>query len=187
MRITGGSFKNRRLAPLGGLKIRPTSDKVREAIFSIIGQDMGSCNALDLFAGTGCLGLEALSRNATKVLFIDSSPQAIQLIKKNLERCGCQNRAMVVRRDLSRPASMENLPMIGPFNLVFMDPPYRKGYIPSILRTLSVKMSLSPLAKVVAESSNLDRLPDRAENLKKRFSRLYGETRITIYSFEEQS
>ena len=187
MRITGGSFKNIRLAPLRGLKIRPTSDKVREAIFSIIGQDMDSCNALDLFAGTGCLGLEALSRNASKVLFIDSSPQAIQLIKKNLERCGCQNSAMVVKRDLSRPLSMENLPMRGPFDLVFMDPPYRKGYIPSILSTLSAQRSLSPWAKVVAESSKMDPLPDRVKNLRRWFSRFYGETRITIYSFEERS
>ena len=187
MRITGGSFKNRRLAPLKGLKIRPTSDKVREAIFSIIGQDMDRCKVLDLFAGTGCLGLEALSRNASKVLFIDSSPQAIQLIEKNLERCSCLNSAMVVKRDLSGPFATESLPMKGPFDLVFMDPPYRKGFIPSLLGTLSAKRSLSPWARVVAESSNMDPLPDRVENLEQRVSRFYGETRITVYSFEEKS
>jgi len=160
---------------------------VREAIFSIIGQDMDSCKVLDLFAGTGCLGIEALSRNASKVLFIDSSPQAIQLIEKNLERCGCLNSAMVVKRNLSKPFEMESLPMKGPFDLVFMDPPYRKGFIPSLLCTLSAKRSLSPWAKVVTESSNMDPLPDRAENLKQWVSRFYGETRITVYSFEEKS
>jgi 16S rRNA (guanine966-N2)-methyltransferase len=187
MRITGGFYKNRRLAPLKGLKIRPTSDRVREAIFSIVGQDMDGCNVLDLFAGTGCLGLEALSRNASKVLFIDSSPQAIQLIEKNLERCGCLNSAVVVKRDLLRPLSMESLPVKGPFDLVFMDPPYRKGFIPSLLSTLSGKRFLSPWAKVVTESSNKDPLPDRVANLKQRLSRFYGETRITVYCFEEKS
>lgn len=187
MRITGGAFKNRRLAPLKGLKIRPTSDKVREAIFSIVGQDMNKGKVLDLFAGTGSLGLEALSRNASKALFIDSSPQSIQLIKLNLERCDCLNRAMVVKRDLSKPISMESLPMMGPFDLVFIDPPYHMGFIPSLLGTLSAKMSLSPWAKVVAESSNMDPPPDQVDNLKRRIFRSYGETRITIYSFEDKS
>jgi 16S rRNA G966 N2-methylase RsmD len=94
---------------------------------------------------------------------------------------------MVVKRDLSRPLSIESLPMKGPFDLVFMDPPYRKGFVPSLLGTLSATWSLSPWAKVVAESSNMDPLPDRVENLKRRVSRLYGETRISVYSFEEKS
>jgi 16S rRNA (guanine966-N2)-methyltransferase len=182
MRITGGSFKNRRLAPLKGIDIRPTSDRVREAIFSILGQDLHGFKVLDLFAGTGCLGLEALSRNALKALFVDSSPYAIRLINENVIRCGCRSNAMTVKMDLSRPFSLESLPMKGAFDLIFVDPPYQKGFIPSLLGILNTERFLSPAAKIVAESSSMDPLPDQVENLKQTVSRFYGETRITIYT-----
>ena len=100
MRITGGQVRGRILASPQGLKIRPTTDRVREAIFNIIGQDLSGLKVLDLFAGTGCLGLEALSRGALSALFIDNSQQAIKLIKKNLALCGYQTSGTVLRRDL---------------------------------------------------------------------------------------
>jgi 16S rRNA (guanine966-N2)-methyltransferase len=84
MRITGGEVRGRRLESPKGMAIRPTSDRVREAIFNIIGQDLSGLNVLDLFAGTGSLGIEALSRGALHALFVDNSQKSINLIKKNL-------------------------------------------------------------------------------------------------------
>ena len=103
MRITGGLMRGRRLATLRGLNIRPTSDKVREAVFDLVGQDMTDIHTLDLFAGTGSFGIEALSRGASWALFIDNSPRSINLVKRNLRVCGCEAAGTVLQRDLTRP------------------------------------------------------------------------------------
>ena len=100
MRITGGRVKARILASPKGLIIRPTTDQVREAIFSIIGQNLSGLKVLDLFAGTGSLGLEALSRDALFSFFIDNSQQSISLIKKNIALCEYQNSAFILKMDL---------------------------------------------------------------------------------------
>ena len=92
LRITGGELKGRRLSPFRGPRIRPTSDKVREAIFSLIGQDVQGVRVLDLFAGTGSLGIEALSRGASWVHFVDNSLHSIELIRRNLSLCGYENK-----------------------------------------------------------------------------------------------
>ena len=97
MRITGGQTKGRLLAPLKDIQIRPSSDKVRESIFNIIGQDITDQKVLDLFAGTGSLGIEALSRGAIGALFIDNSPQCIKLIEKNLKLCGYEPSGCALR------------------------------------------------------------------------------------------
>ncbi len=96
MRIVAGSFGGRRLNVPKGLEIRPTSDRVREAIFNIIGQAVVGARVLDLFAGTGALGLEALSRGALRAVFIDKSPDAVRLIQSNIKRCGVQDRVTVI-------------------------------------------------------------------------------------------
>jgi 16S rRNA (guanine966-N2)-methyltransferase len=90
MRITGGRLRGRRLASFKGLDIRPTSDLVRGAVFDLLGHDLPEAKVLDLFAGTGSLGIEALSRGAAWALFIDHSPKAMDLISKNLKQCGLE-------------------------------------------------------------------------------------------------
>ena len=102
MRITGGEKRGRRLASFKGSRIRPTSDRVREAIFNLLGQQMRGYRVLDLFAGTGALGIEAISRGARDAVFVDHSPEALQLIRKNLSLCGYEGRARLLRRDLSK-------------------------------------------------------------------------------------
>ncbi|OQY16890.1 MAG: hypothetical protein B6I32_02120 [Desulfobacterium sp. 4572_20] len=97
MRITGGMIKGRRLANLKGVTIRPTSDIVRGAIFDILGQTLTDLRVLDLFAGTGSLGIESLSRGAKKAVFVDSSYRAIAIIKNNLIRCGYEELSMIIR------------------------------------------------------------------------------------------
>jgi 16S rRNA (guanine966-N2)-methyltransferase len=184
MKITGGRSRGKILASLKGMDIRPTSSKVREAIFNILGQDMTGIRVLDLFAGTGILAIEALSRGAEGAIFIDKSEQSINIINKNLALCGYQDLCRVLKRDLTKGSDFDSLSLKERFDLVFVDPPYRKEIIPHVLTALSGSGILSGQALVVTESSKNDRLPERAENLLLSDSRTYGETKVDIYKSE---
>ena len=142
MRIIGGINKGRNLVGLGkgdpSAHLRPTSDRVRESIFNLIiggrfGNKLENCCTLDLFAGTGALGLEALSRGAKSVVFIDNGQHAIQLLKKNISICDVENKAKVIRADATK-----KLPRLfkDNFDLVFIDPPYGKGLGQKALKIL---------------------------------------------------
>ncbi len=184
MRITGGQVKGRILAAPKGMSIRPTSDLVREAIFDIIGQDLSRQRVLDLFAGSGSLGLEALSRCAAFALFVDNSQQSINLIKKNLAICGYQRSGAVLSRSL-RKAIPQNHPQLkGLFDLVFLDPPYNKDFIPLLLEELLAKDLIPSGSRVVAESSKTESLPVSFGNLELTDIRVYGDTKISIYQYE---
>ncbi len=184
MKITGGRSRGKILASLKGMDIRPTSSKVREAIFNILGQDMTGIGVLDLFAGTGILGIEALSRGAERAVFVDNAGQSIDMINKNLALCGYKDLCRVLKRDILKGSDFRFLPMKERIDLVFIDPPYRKGIIPPVLAALSGCGILSGQALVVTESSKNDRLPERAENLLLYDTRTYGETKIDIYKRE---
>jgi 16S rRNA (guanine966-N2)-methyltransferase len=181
MRITGGKSRGRILTSLKGSKIRPTSDRVREAIFSLIGQDTTGLSVLDLFAGTGCLGIEAISRGAIEALFVDSSFQSIKLIKKNLHLCGYESVGSILKRDLSKGFPGASQLMKKKFDLVFIDPPYKKRVIPQVLTDLSVKDTLSSSAIVVAENFKADPIPDTLGKLYLDKQKIYGQTKINIY------
>ena len=183
MRVTGGLVRGRHLAPLKGLKIRPSSDLVRQAIFNLIGQDMLGIKVLDLFAGTGSLGIEALSRGAMGTLFIDKSIRAIKLINKNLQRCGYGAVGSIMRKDLARGLPRNRTFLKKRFGLVFMDPPYGKAFIPPLLKELSAKKMLSPSSIVVAESSKIEPLPAALGELQLVDKRTYGETKINVYHY----
>ena len=159
MRITGGQLKGRLLISPRGLGIRPTSDQVREAIFNIIGQDLQGVKVLDLFAGTGILGLETLSRGASKVVFVDLSLESTKLIRKNLALCQHQDSGVIIRRDLQKGIWRIHILSKQVFDLVFLDPPYGKNFIPLVLRGLSTMDILSNRSRVVAESSKTEKLP----------------------------
>ncbi len=184
MKITGGRSRGKILASLKGMEIRPTSSKVREAIFNILGQDMTGIRVLDLFAGTGILGIEALSRGAEGAIFVDWAEQSINIINKNLASCGYKDICRVLKRDILKGPDFRFLPLKEEIDLVFVDPPYRKGIIPPVLAALSGCGILSGQSLVVTESSENDALPERAENLLLSDTRTYGETKIDIYKRE---
>ena len=184
MRITGGKVKGRRLASPKGLNIRPTTDKVREAIFNIIGHDFSGLRVIDLFAGTGSLGLEALSRGAFSVTFIDYSGQAIKLIKRNLLLCGYQTSGIIIKKDLRNGLPRKHAIMKEKFDLVFLDPPYRKGFAPFLLQEISTRLIISSNSRVIIETSKNEVLPVSYENLEIVDTRLYGDTKISIYTYE---
>ena len=184
MRITGGKAKGRFLASLKGMAIRPTSDKVREAVFNLLGQDITGLTVLDLFAGTGSLGIEALSRGALWAFFIDSSKKSTDLIWKNLVSCGFEDVGFVMKRDLRVKLPMEQNLLKDGVDIVFLDPPYGKDLISPTLMKLSKSKILTSNSLVVAESSRRDRLPSRVGNISLSDTRIYGQTKIDIYNSE---
>lgn len=179
MRIVAGEFRGRRLKTPKREGIRPTADRVREAVFSIIAQHIPGARVLDLFAGTGALGLEALSRGAAQAVFIDRGPEAIQLIRSNIELCGAENRARLMPGSVDR--MLRKLASEGAsFHVIFMDPPYGKGYIEKTLAALSPVTV--PEALVIAEHSAKDVPADECGEWQRTEARRYGDTSVSFYS-----
>jgi 16S rRNA (guanine(966)-N(2))-methyltransferase RsmD len=123
MRIIGGENRGLKLATPRGREVRPILDRVRESLFSILRHDVPEARVADLFAGTGVIGLEALSRGAVSCVFVDKDPRCIATIKTNVEKTRVGDRARVIREDVFR--SIELIAADGPLDLVFVDPPYR--------------------------------------------------------------
>jgi 16S rRNA (guanine966-N2)-methyltransferase len=175
MRVIAGTYGGRRLQTAPGPATRPTSDRVREALFSILGERVRGARVLDLFAGSGALGIEALSRGAQEATFVDHAAPAIRAIGGNLEALGAD--AQVVRADARRflgGASRSGRS----YDLVFLDPPYRSAA--SLGRDLSTALEavLAPGGAVVAES---DRRAPLEIDLPLQDERRYGDTLIRIH------
>ena len=162
--------------------IRPTADRAREALFSIIGQEIKDATVLDLYAGTGALGLEALSRSAKQVVFVDNNPQALKLIEKNIELCGFSDRTLVMKRDLSKGLYflVKQLPEIR-FSVIFIDAPYRKGLSETMLHEIEKINLLSSEVLVVVEEEALSELPSKVTELRLVDQRRYGDTGFWFY------
>ena len=184
MRIVAGKYRGKVLLSPGDDTIRPTSDRARESIFNIlasrIGPNFDGLRVLDLFAGTGALGLEALSRGAAGVVFVDTSAEARGLIRDHIEAFGAGGVAKLLRRDATDlgPAGT-----MGPFNLAFLDPPYGKGLGEKALASLAAGKWLAPDATVVFEESK-----DTELNLPPGFiiqlRREYGAAAVRLLSYE---
>jgi 16S rRNA (guanine(966)-N(2))-methyltransferase RsmD len=179
MRIIAGAFRGRRLHSPKGDKIRPTIDRVREAVFNIIAAEISDASVLDLFAGTGAMGLEALSRGAAGCVFVDQSDEAVRLIRENVALCGVQENVRIVREAIDsavrRLVAKNEL-----FDLIFMDPPYGKGQIEKTLGILDAVAGQDAL--VIAESHVKDESPAHLTVWSKDRERRYGDTLISIYS-----
>jgi 16S rRNA (guanine966-N2)-methyltransferase len=184
MRITGGRLRGRRLASIGGASIRPTSDKVREAVFSMVGQDLTGWVVLDLFAGTGSLGIEAISRGASGAVFVENARDALKVLRRNLGLCSVLGSvtAVVLEWDIRTGIPWRHPMMKGPFDLVFLDPPYREPVRLGVLKDLAASAQLSGGAWIVAESSKKETLPETIGRLKMSDTRTYGDTRIALYN-----
>ena len=189
MRIIGGKVKGRRLqtpskspAKEAALLIRPTADRAREALFSIIGVEVQGAAVLDLYAVTGALGLEALSRGAELAVFVDNSTRAVGIISKNIGLCGFFDKTSLFQRDLSRGLSFlaKGLPETT-FSVVFADPPYRKRISGFMLNELAKASLLAPRALVVIEEDALADLPSKVGVLTLIDQRRYGDTGFWFY------
>lgn len=186
MRIISGSARGRKLfTPASHNRaIRPTSDRAREALFSIIGEQIVNCNVLDLFGGTGAFGCEALSRNAKLVAFVDNAKSALNLIYKNVKLIpdGLE-RALILRHDLQKGIT-ESLfsghSDVG-FGLIFADPPYRTELSSKIISSLDNNSILSSDPLIIIEEEKSFNPPDKLEKLELSDIRIYGDTSFIFY------
>lgn len=189
MRIISGSQKGRKLfsPPPHEKSIRPTSDRAREALFSILGERVHNARVLDLFAGTGALGLEAFSRKAALVVFVDNNRLALDLIKKNVLLCLSgytgTGELRVIPHDLSKGLPVKKLPLeaASGFNLIFADPPYAKNISLSVLDSLNKSNLLTEDGMLIMEERFDITLPSQLSQLRLVDRRVYGENAFWLY------
>lgn len=182
MRVITGSARGRKLKTLeGGDIVRPTTDKVKEAMFSIVHFELENATVLDAFAGSGQLGIEALSRGARKAYFVDANKKAFETVKENLKTTNLFDRAVVLNTDtLSFLNGTKEQ-----FDVVLLDPPYQKGLVQSALPLLS--RCCKPNALVVCETDFTEDLPDSAGSLQKQREYKYSKTKLTTYRKQEET
>lgn len=184
MRIIGGRLKGRRLTGVKG-QIRPTADRVREAIFNILGPDVNDSLVLDLFAGTGALGIEALSRGARNAVFVEKHTSALQVLRRNLAQCGLNEVSRVL--PFSTEKALPRLAAAGEFfSLIFLDPPYGHGLAAANLLSLAKINLLAPGGQIVVEHSRLEVLAEAYHHLRRNDQRRYGATMISFYMCRHQ-
>lgn len=176
MRVITGSARGRRLKELEGMETRPTTDRVKESVFSGIQFDIEGRRVLDLFAGTGQLGIEALSRGAAEAVFVENRSDAVRLVKENLEICGLSDRARVHAGDgLAYLRSGEK------FNLIFLDPPYGAPLLAQALERIAMFDICRQHGIIVAESAADQTLPTLAPPYRLYREYRHGKIKVTVY------
>ncbi|MGM9928976.1 MAG: 16S rRNA (guanine(966)-N(2))-methyltransferase RsmD [Bacillus sp. (in: firmicutes)] len=181
MRVVSGECKGRPLKAVPGVSTRPTTDKVKESIFNIIGPYFHGGTVLDLFAGSGSLGIEALSRGMEKAIFVDREYKAIATVRSNLEACNYTEQAEVYKNDAER--ALKALIKRGiSFDLIVLDPPYKKQKLIDILTIISDNYLLEENGTIVCEHSDEVILPETVGQLKRWRQEAYGMIAISIYS-----
>lgn len=175
-RITGGDWRGRLIDTPPGLKVRPTRSMVREAIFNILGVAIRGAKVVDLYAGAGTLGFEALSRGATEVTFVDSHRAALQLIAGTAQRLGCADRCELIQGDAlawlrEKPVAMQSA------DICFMDAPYRDEELGKVLEGVA---ALAP-STVVCEHDRRRKMSEVLQGYSADPARYYGITGLTIY------
>jgi 16S rRNA (guanine966-N2)-methyltransferase len=197
LRIIAGEHKGRKLASVPGSGIRPTADRIRESVFNIIGLHTADAVVLDLFAGTGALGLEALSRGAAIACFVDNSPRALSVVEKSIGMMDLGERARTIRWDITRnldclrtiglidtgrSSTIHDRPGESGFNLVFIDPPYDRNLIGKTLTHLSRGDVLAKDAVIVVEHSRSEPIPEDTPGYGVADRRDYGRTHVSFLS-----
>ncbi len=183
MRVIGGSARGRRLIPPSGARVRPTADRVKESLFNILTALTGGfeqLRVLDLFAGTGNLGIEALSRGAGSAVFVDNHKDSVTLVARNLAMLGFASRAVVLHREAI--AALRSLEKSGAvFDLVFIDPPYGQELAREVITNLAGSALIDDHSLVVAEFSSRDIFPEEFSSLREFDRRVYGDTALAFF------
>jgi 16S rRNA (guanine966-N2)-methyltransferase len=182
MRIIAGEAKGRRIKAPRGRATRPMRDFVREAVFSMLADQTSGARVLDLFAGSGSLGLEALSRGAREAVFVDRGSEPSRIIQENLDMLGMADRGAVVRAEILDYLRKAHSPQV-PFNLIFIDPPFRidVNYRQKMLKSLAEGGFLAPSAVVIIEAPLRSSPPGPPEGVHFRERRKYGESAVDVY------
>ena len=178
MRVITGTARGRRLKTPENYDVRPTTDNVKESVFNILQFDIEGRRVLDLFAGTGQLGIECMSRGASEVVFVDKSRDSLNIVRDNLKTCGFK--APVVQED-----AVSYLKHCGTFDVIFVDPPYDSGLYEPVLDTISRLDILSNGGIIVCETRRENQLPEMKTPYRKRREYTYGKVKICIYTKEQ--
>ncbi len=182
LRIIGGALKGKKLYSVRGTSIRPTADRLRESIFNILSQRVLDAVVLDLFSGTGALGIEALSRGAESVVFVDNRKTALSVLRRNIDSCMLDQKANIVKWNIR-----QNLNCIKSkkqhFDLIFLDPPYDKNLIKPTLFNLGKSHSLKNKACIVVEHSFLEPIPTDFITFDLLDQRKYGKTLVSFLNY----
>ncbi len=180
MRITGGVARGLRLDVPSGVRVRPTSDRVRSALFQILAQELSDAVVLDLYAGTGALGIEALSRGAARVDFVERDPKMSSAIERNLARAGFAERGHVYRALVEQAVAF----LEGPYHLILLDPPYELAGVGQIMEALNRPGLLEKGGLVVMEHSSRVAVAERYGTLMRGDQSRYGDTALSVYRME---
>ena len=180
MRIISGSKRGKKLTALEGMQVRPTTDRVKEALFDILQFSVEGSRFLDLFAGSGQVGLEALSRGAAEAVFVDNLRDSIRVVEKNLTATGFFDRARVVQADFAAFLSRER----ELFDIAFLDPPYETGLLQQALPLAAEHMT--PDGVIFCEHPVRESLPEEAGEFRKAKEYRYGKIALTVYRRPER-
>ena len=181
MRVISGTCKGRPLKAVPGMTTRPTTDKVKESLFNIVGPYFEGGAVLDLFSGSGSLGLEALSRGMDQGVFVDKDPKAIQIIKANISACKMENQSEVHRND-----ALRSLKALGKrniqFDLIFMDPPYKiANIIPTLIEEIENAELLAENGMIICEHGEELTLTEKIGGFTKFRVEKYGITAVSFF------
>ncbi len=182
MRVITGRAKGTRLKTLEGLDVRPTTDRVKEGMFSSIHFDLMDAEVLDLFAGSGQLGIEAISRGARSVQFVDSSANSLSVTRENLERTGFLSQAKMQKMDAK--VFLRRCPSDS-FDIAFLDPPYRMNLLDELLPDLCEKIRSG--GKIVCEHEKELQLPQKILNLQLQKQYFYGKIVVSVFVKEQEA
>ncbi len=182
MRVIAGAAKKRRLKSPGKLPVRPTADRVKESLFNIIGSQLPCCSFADLYAGTGGVGIEALSRGATKVLFVEKEPRVIRILQYNLTITGLGGNAEVVQGDV-HTALAAAMRKQDTYDIVFADPPYRQGLAEDMLNILNKYPVLHLNGVIALEIGADEEMPDQVGIYLLQRRVKYGDTALVFYQY----
>jgi len=188
MRVITGKYKGRRLAPVKGVNIRYTADRVKESLFSILRDEVPGARFLDLYAGSGNVGIEAVSRGAESVAFVDINAVCIRTISANLTRCGLSPdppRIMPLKMDISRAMKYFRKREMQ-FDIIFLDPPYPLELVEKSLKAISACGILSTDGQVIAEHGVKENAPEQIETLVMTRQKRYSSTLLSFYELSEQ-
>jgi 16S rRNA (guanine(966)-N(2))-methyltransferase RsmD len=181
MRVVSGSARGRKLKTPENYDIRPTTDNVKESLFNIIQFDIEGRRVLDLFAGTGQLGIEALSRGARQAVFVDQSKASLEVVQANLKKCRFTDNCELHQKTAEQFVQTAR----GTFDIIFLDPPYRMDILGEIIPKLLP--ILSPGGKIVAEHEINCNLPEKISNLELQKNYFYGKIVVSVFALTEEA
>lgn len=184
MRVISGKVRGLKLNTPKNEDVRPTTDRVKESLFNIVSPYIMESDVLDLFAGTGSLGIECLSRGANKCVFVDVSKESISIVKSNIKKARVENESIVLNLDFKDAINKLKI-QNNKFDVIFMDPPYYKNMFIDALEKIDEASLLKEDGIIIIEHDTKDKFPDKIKNLIQTKSKKYGNTTLTFYTLED--